>query len=407
MLYIVPAFIIIRYHLKDKLKYGLIIIAIAVMLVISSLIPLVPIPSSIQNAENQFRDLYGDEYSELNTNSMLQEPFSLWKQYNIMPSENAELDIRSDVVYHDNGADKFHFDYYAPKEGAGPFPVIIAVHGGAWFLGNKGPINNVPFSKYIASKGYVVFDLQYGLADIDKAADSADLELISDVFQSVIAVWPKLQYAAAPDYNQNYMMQDQVANIGQFTKFLATNADEYRADLSKTFILGRSAGAHIASVVGTGYDNPKFAGTFSDQIRLKGIILYYPPTDIKKMRDAMAEGRLGGYPKLAPAFNEFIDDGTLSAEELEKEYEKYSAAYLIQDDVPVPPIIIFHGSADGIVPYQEQGVDFQAIAKENERDSIFITIPNTGHAFDAVSPQDAGWQISSYYAERFIALEVD
>ena len=41
---------------------------------------------------------------------------------------------------------------------------------------------------------------------------------------------------------------------------LGLNETKYSADLDNTFVVGRSAGGHMASLVTLGYANPLFAG---------------------------------------------------------------------------------------------------------------------------------------------------
>jgi len=406
-IYIVPSWVILKYHLKGNKRLSLIVVGICGLLVVTSILPAISTPSAIWGAESQFNDLYGEDYRELDTKNMLKEPYSIWRQFAGINIKDSEIEVEEKIEYYDNGDDTFYFDYYAPKDGDGPYPAIINIHGGAWFLGNRGPINNVAFSKYIAAQGYVVFDIQYGLCDIDEAADTADLELVADVLLEMLKNYPELREKVVPQYEKNYLIQDQVANIGKFTQFLANNSEEYEADIDNVFIMGRSAGAHMAGVVGCGYYNSKFSGVFDPNLTVRGVVLYYPPTDIKKMYEAMADGSLGAYPKLAPAFEDFLDEGDMSDEQLEKEYKKYSAAYLIQDDNKVPPIIVVHGNLDRIVPYEEQGLGFYEIAQEEDRDCILVTIPFAGHAFDIINAQSPGWQISTYYIERFLALEME
>ncbi len=406
-IYIVPAVVIIRFHLSERSKYQIVVIGLCVFLVFTSLLPIFAIPMAITNVENQIITNYGTDYTNLDTSSMVPRPFSLWNQFNGMPGVDSEIDILLNQEYHDNGQDKFYFDYYAPKTRPLNLPVIIKLHGGAWVLGNKGPIFNVPLSKYLAAQGYVVFDLQYGLFDIMRGAETAGLSLVASAFNSLLLTNPELKNKVLPDYNENYMIQDQVANIGEFTKFLYKNANVYDADINNVFVMGSSAGAHMASVVGIGYNNLKFSGVFDNRLTLRGTVLFYPPTDLKKMKSAMEEGRLGALPVLAPAFNTILDDGSLTPAQVEEEYEKYSAAYLIQEaGVEIAPIMVLHGNCDNLVPYVEQAAQFYDIARNNNRECIFITMPFLGHFFDGFNTQSCGWQVSTYFIERFIALEV-
>jgi acetyl esterase/lipase len=48
--------------------------------------------------------------------------------------------------------------YYRP-EGAGPFPAVLEVHGGAWTSGDR--LNNVAIGEYLASHGIVVLSIDF------------------------------------------------------------------------------------------------------------------------------------------------------------------------------------------------------------------------------------------------------
>ena len=45
-------------------------------------------------------------------------------------------ETRRDVVYGEGGGERLQLDAHVP-EGAGPFPVLILVHGGGWTGGDK------------------------------------------------------------------------------------------------------------------------------------------------------------------------------------------------------------------------------------------------------------------------------
>ena len=77
------------------------------------------VPMSIGNADAQMMSNYDTEYVNLDTTGMLPRPFSLWNQFNGMPGVDSQIDVQLDIQYHDNGDDKFYFDYYAPKVRSG------------------------------------------------------------------------------------------------------------------------------------------------------------------------------------------------------------------------------------------------------------------------------------------------
>ncbi|MFW9933460.1 MAG: alpha/beta hydrolase family protein, partial [Candidatus Thorarchaeota archaeon] len=144
---------------------------------------------------------------------------------------------------------------------------------------------------------------------------------------------------------------------------------------------------NLASLVTLGYKNPLFEGNFSSGMTVRGGVWFYPVTNIT--RDD------------AGSFDSFVE-GNLPIEE---QYKKLFAANLITNSTIVPPILILHGSKDGLATYSIQGLGFYNLASSLGRKCLFITIPNAGHGFD-YDFSGFGGQLSTYYVERFIALEL-
>src|SRR5579863_9485832 len=93
---------------------------------------------------------------------------------------------------------------YRPK-GAGPFPALVEVHGGAWAAGDR--LNNAPLDEALAKSGIVVLAIDFRMP-------------------------PKHRYPAS------------IADIHYATRWLKAHAAEFgsRADLVAG--LGTSSGAH-------------------------------------------------------------------------------------------------------------------------------------------------------------------
>jgi acetyl esterase/lipase len=225
--------------------------------------------------------------------------------------------------------------------------------------------------------GYAVFDIQYGLLDI--------ASLPEETFES-FSVFSSLA-SFTISYNGSYNIEDQIENIGYFTKMLELNSSKYKADMDNVFVVGRSAGGNLASLVTLGHKNPLFAGNFSTNMTIRGGVWIYPVTNIT--RDEI------GF------FDPFVE-GNLPIEE---QYKKLFAANLISNSTVVPPIMIVHGSKDGLADYESQGVSFYRLANDLGYRCILITIPWAGHGFD-YNFYGFGGQISTYYIERFMALEL-
>ncbi len=375
LIFIVSGLIIIRFSfMKNRLGALMVIIICAFMLIVT-FIPYMMIPYRVSDADNQMRQTYGTAHTNLDTANMRPVPFSIYDSIFGFPIDEAKFSVETDILYLNNGNDSFYFDWYKPL-GDGPFPVVIAIHGGGWVMGNKGLGNVIPFNKYFASKGYVVFDLQYGVYDVTQVPEMGEFGEAFSMISSLIT----------PKYNSSYTIQQQLENIGYFTKILEANESKYHADLGKVFIVGRSAGGHMASVVTTGYKDPLFAGNFSSTMNILGGIWFYPPTNLSRL--------------VSP----FMDKLLVGSLPLALQYNKFSASFLIKNSTVVPPIIIMHGDKDGVVSYPAS-IEFQQYTKGLGKTCLLITIPWGGHAFD-LDFQTYGGQISTYYIERFMALEL-
>jgi arylformamidase len=116
-----------------------------------------------------------------------------------------------DVAY---GADpRQRFDVYLPAQPRNA-PVILFVHGGGWESGNKdnpGVVENK--AAYWLPKGYILVSTNYRMRP-----DTAPLEQARDVARALAAVQQR-----APEWN---------------------------ADRSRVLLMGHSAGAHLAALVG-------------------------------------------------------------------------------------------------------------------------------------------------------------
>ena len=379
IIYISCGIVIIRFSFMKKRREMIIVAALCIFLFTGAVIPYTGIPAGIAAAESQMSETYGIAYESLDTSSMRPVPYSLFDSMYGVPIDESSFSVQENIEYLDNGVDKFYFDWYRPS-GEGPFPVIISIHGGAWVIGNKGQGNVILFNRYFAAQGYTVFDLNYGLFDVETLSGEAAGAF--GAFSALGALG-----GLGVDYNDSYTIQQQIENIGEFTKMLELNSSKYFADLNNTFVAGRSAGGHMASLVTLGHKNPLYAGNFSSSMVVKGGIWIYPPTNFTRDEsgffDALMEGSLP----------------------IEEQYNKLSAAYLITNSTVTHPIMIVHGDKDGLANYQTQGLAFYQYASGLGKKCLMITIPWAGHAFDFLF-QSYGGQMSTYYMERFMALEL-
>src|SRR5580693_9383321 len=75
---------------------------------------------------------------------------------------NAQYDvnIRNDIVFAEHDGVGLLGDLYSPK-GLDKAPILVAVHGGGWQIGNRKFYLN--WGPYLAKNGYAVFAIEYRL----------------------------------------------------------------------------------------------------------------------------------------------------------------------------------------------------------------------------------------------------
>ncbi|MHA1232684.1 MAG: prolyl oligopeptidase family serine peptidase [Candidatus Helarchaeota archaeon] len=379
--------IMISLHSK-KHKYWLIPLILGFFIIILNLFPLFSAPYIVSNGDNQFRNEFGinymDNISVDKKAKFKSTPISFWELINSVEIPDCNISYDTEV-YATRGNDSYTFDVYSPLQGNGPFPAIILIHGGGWVRGDKGQLSVV--SRYLAAQGYVIFDIRYGLAKFSEMGIQIPSNINPDLFNSKI-------------YNESITIPQMVKNIGKFTDYLVANKDRYHINLSSVFIMGRSAGAHLAGLF-LGYKGA-FSGIFNTSMNIRGIILYYPPANLTMFYNSLLDDPVN---KLAPGSTEhyfsYLLNGTPTTNKTA--YDLYSPVSHV--DSNSPPVLIFHGMHDKLVPYK-LSVQLQNRMHAYNRPCILISYPFYGHAMDALR-NGIGGQTAVYYLERFLAFTLE
>jgi acetyl esterase/lipase len=211
--------------------------------------------------------------------------------------------MQADIQYATSAAgEPLRLDLYKP-DAAGPAPLIVWVHGGAWENGNKTAMPLEP----IIERGFAVASLDFSPA------------------------------SKAP-------FPGQIHEIKAAIRFLRAGARQYGYDASRIGIAGASSGAHLAAVVGTSNGHGELEGALGDHDNesssVHAIVSYFA-------KDAEPLARLA-----SPVFQVDRSDPPLllfhgdqdpqmpinQSHELEGAYE--------QQGVPVD-FIVAHGAAHG------------------------------------------------------------
>lgn len=145
------------------------------------------------------------------------------------PAPAATIEVFRDVSYARAVGDEplTAVDVYAPKSGK-MRPAVLFVHGGGWRRGDKANVGIKP--KAFTDKGFVFVSTNY--------------RLVPDV-----------------------TFREQAADVARAIKLLRDRAEEYSVDPSRLYLMGHSAGAHLAALVSTDATYLQREGLDLDAIR--------------------------------------------------------------------------------------------------------------------------------------------
>ena len=134
------------------------------------------------------------------------------------------IEHRPDLTCATHDGVKLAGDLYAPA-GAGPFPALVAVHGGGWIQGARNQFQY--WGPYLAERGIALFSVSYRFASKDKTA-----------------------YPQA--------VQDVMAAV----QFLRGEAASCNVDPNRIGLFGASAGAHLSALAALAGNAAPFKGGY-------------------------------------------------------------------------------------------------------------------------------------------------
>lgn len=219
--------------------------------------------------------------------------FSSAKNESFAKSGDNEITRNVQYAVRDNAnANLTALDIYAPTK-AKNAPVMIMIHGGGWRMGdktNRGLNNNkIPFFN---ENGFIYISINYRLS-------------------------PAVQHPA------------HIEDVAEAVAWVHNNIGKYGGDKNKIFVMGHSAGAHLAALVAV--DERRLQKHKKDLSVIKGVILldgagYDIPTQMKGL------SFFGGLLK-----NMYETAFTLD-EAVQKDASPY---YHIEKGKNIPPFLIF------------------------------------------------------------------
>ncbi|WP_207670910.1 alpha/beta hydrolase [Caloramator sp. E03] len=218
-----------------------------------------------------------------------------------------------DIPYANN-SNAQKLDIYLPDEGEGQFPVIVAIHGGAFAIGDKKDIQLNPQLNAL-KRGYAVVSVNYRL--------------------SGEALFPA-----------------GIMDLKAAIRWIKANADKYGFNPNKIAAWGGSAGGYYSVMLGATPMIKEFEdltmGNSEYSCEIQAVVDWFGPTNFLKMDEQLAQAGLGP----TDHNDEDSPESRLLGGKITEIPERVEYAnpinYITKN---MPPIFIQHGDKDHIVPF--------------------------------------------------------
>ncbi|TDM09843.1 MAG: alpha/beta hydrolase [Ideonella sp. MAG2] len=227
----------------------------------------------------------------------------------------------SNVAYASTSAAQ-KMDIYMPA-GAGPFPAVVLIHGGAFKAGDKAM--DAANAATLVANGYVAVAINYRL--------SGEAKFPAAVHDAKAAV-----------------------------RYIRAKASEYRINPDKIGVWGASAGGHLSAMLGTTGGDTYLEGTEGAYLgvssRVQASVDWFGPINFATM---VSEGLALGFASSYNVDNESAYLGVNANDPTNNELVQQSnpSRYIDAQD---PPFWIQVGGADPLIPYT-QSLNFYTALK--------------------------------------------
>ena len=260
-----------------------------------------------------------------------------------------DFNITEDIIYaeglsHDywnssnTTALPLYMDSYVPENNSQNRPLLMLIHGGAFVGGSKQQDAIVDMANYYASRGFVVFLIDYRLRD---------------QMGTIPQEWINATSGAAPsNLNQIYAMYPAHRDAKAALRWIIANADNYHINTDYITVGGGSAGA-ITSI-GLGVSE---LGDYKDEISLSE-------------DSTLSTTNLSQTYEVQTILDFWGSNESIEILELVYGYQRFNSNN--------PSLFITHGTGDTTVPFTS-AEDLKTIWETNEIDFVYYPLVGKGH----------------------------
>jgi len=230
-------------------------------------------------------------------------------------------------IYAERDSGPLKADLYIPQ-GEGPFPGVLVVHGGAWYMGTRAQLSG--FAQLLASRGMTAVAISYRFA-------------------------PTHKFPA------------QIEDCKEAVRWMRTHTERLKIDPKRIGGFGYSAGAHLVALLGTTDPDDGLEGNSglenAPSTRLQAVVGGGTPCDFRTMPLdlGMLSFWLGG-----------------TRRQRAEQYRLASPAEFVSADDP--PMFFFHGEKDDLVPISSPKTMCQSLKSVGVPSELYV-VPDAGHVF--------------------------
>jgi len=239
--------------------------------------------------------------------------------------------VENDVTYCTPNNIPQNMDVYYPSSG-GPWPVLIYIHGGSWYQGDKS--DGKGWGE-MANSGLLVVSVNYRLGDYQTKFPA----MIEDVKCAV--------------------------------RYLRAHSSDYNIDPDRIGVVGASSGGHLAALLGTTDKSARWdMGEYLEESsRVQAVIV------MSGISDFTSNIPNGLNTSIFYAF------GYLANSDTPENIAASPISYVTSDD---PPFLIIHGDKDGVVPLA-QAETLQNTLTEAGVPSTLVVIQGGDHGLQTLN----------------------
>jgi acetyl esterase/lipase len=234
-------------------------------------------------------------------------------------------------------------DLYLPQGHPGPFPVVVYIHGGGWFVGNSSQAQR--YVDDLLAQGIAIAGINYR-------------------------------------YSTQASFPAQLHDCKGAVRWLRAHAGEFNLDVERFAAFGESAGAHLASLLGASAGNADLEGSVGGNLEhssaVRAVVHGYGPTDLFAISQYSQQRGFEVSMLIGHDIYDIIEhyDDPAYAGWVKLVHSANPATHVSPG---APPTYLVHGEVDEVVPLSQSELLHSALNLAGVPTTLRV-MPATGHS---------------------------